>query len=80
VLKYMTKSGFKVLGALDTVAAELNSTPAAVALAWIAAQPGITAPIASATSVEQIDNLAAAGELKLTWGALAKLNAASAGL
>ena len=76
--KYLNEAGFKVLAALDEVAAEHGSNPAAVALAWLAAQPGITAPIVSATTIQQLDNIAAAAELKLDQTAMAKLNAASA--
>jgi aryl-alcohol dehydrogenase-like predicted oxidoreductase len=76
--KYLNDAGFKVLAALDAVAAEVNSTQAAVALAWLAAQPGITAPIVSATTAEQMDDIVAAAELKLDDAAMATLNAASA--
>jgi aryl-alcohol dehydrogenase-like predicted oxidoreductase len=76
--KYLNEAGFRVLGALDSVAAEFGTKPATVALAWLAAQPGITAPIVSATTIEQMDNIAAAADLKLDDTSLAKLNAASA--
>ncbi len=48
--------GAAVLAALDAVAEETGATPAQVALAWLMAQPGVTAPIASATSVKQLSN------------------------
>lgn len=54
---YLNGRGFFMLEALDEVAAETGATPAQVALAWVAAQPGITAPIASATSRAQLDEL-----------------------
>jgi aryl-alcohol dehydrogenase-like predicted oxidoreductase len=76
--KYLNTRGFAVLDALDAVAGEYQSTPASVALAWLMAQPGIAAPIASATNEKQLADLAAAGELKLTRAAIEKLSAASA--
>jgi aryl-alcohol dehydrogenase-like predicted oxidoreductase len=77
VKKYLNERGLKVLTALDQIAAGHSSTPAAVALAWLAAQPGITAPIASATSDAQVDDLAAAVKLVLSPAAVAALTAAS---
>jgi aryl-alcohol dehydrogenase-like predicted oxidoreductase len=65
VRAYLTERGFRILAALDRVAARYEVEPASIALAWIMAQPGITAPIASATSVEQLKSLAAATRLKL---------------
>ena len=58
--------GGKVLAAMDEVAEETGATLAQIALAWLAAQPGVTAPIASATSVEQLDELIGAWELELS--------------
>jgi aryl-alcohol dehydrogenase-like predicted oxidoreductase len=78
VKKYLNDRGFKVLEALDGVAKESSSTPARVALAWVLAQPGIAAPIASATTLSQLEDLFAATRLKLTPAQLAKLDAASA--
>ena len=75
--KYMEGKGPKVLAALDLVAAETGSTPAQVALAWLAAQPGVTAPIASATSVEQLEELLKAMDLELTDDQVARLSAAA---
>jgi aryl-alcohol dehydrogenase-like predicted oxidoreductase len=72
--KYLNERGLKVLQALDEVAAAYKSTPASVALAWLIAQPGITAPIASATNEKQLVDLAAAGDLKLDKAALEKLS------
>ena len=77
VEKYLNDSGFGVVRALDAVAKELNSTSARVALAWLIAKPGITAPIASATSLDQLKDLAEATRLRLPPAAMAKLNAVS---
>lgn len=78
VAKYFDERGTRILAALDEVAAETHSQPASVALAWIAQRPGVTAPIASATSARQLDTLIAAGNLKLTTNQMALLNDASA--
>lgn len=77
VEKYVNERGFKVLGALDRVAAELKATPAQVALAWLAAQPAVAAPIASATSVRQVEELLGSMRLDLNAQQLALLDAAS---
>jgi aryl-alcohol dehydrogenase-like predicted oxidoreductase len=77
VEKYLNDRGFAVLEALDAVAADLHSTPARVALAWLIAKPAITAPIASATSLEQLNDLAEATRLKLPPDAIARLDRAS---
>jgi aryl-alcohol dehydrogenase-like predicted oxidoreductase len=69
--------GQAVLDALRDVAQEYKSTPAAVALAWLIAQPGITAPIASATNSAQLDALIAATNLTLDAASLRKLSDAS---
>jgi aryl-alcohol dehydrogenase-like predicted oxidoreductase len=66
VEKHMTGRGFRILGALDAVAATHDAKPAEVALAWLIAREGVTAPIASATSVEQVDSLIRASQLELT--------------
>lgn len=63
---YMTPRGFRILDALDAVAARHGANPAQVALAWVAAQPGLTGPIASATTVGQVADLVAAAKLDLT--------------
>jgi aryl-alcohol dehydrogenase-like predicted oxidoreductase len=70
--------GLKILDALDAVSAELGARPAEVALAWLAAQPAITAPIASATSLDQLEDLVAAASLALPPEAMARLDEASA--
>ncbi|GGG37113.1 oxidoreductase [Caldovatus sediminis] len=77
--KYLTDRGRRVLAALDQVAARHGATPAQVALAWLLAKPGITAPIASATTPEQLAELAKAGSLALDAGSVAALDAASSG-
>ncbi|HXS36753.1 MAG TPA: aldo/keto reductase [Flavipsychrobacter sp.] len=77
VKKYMNTRGFNILRALDEVAKEYNSTLASVSLAWIIAQPHITAPIASATSVDQLQDLVKATQLKLDKTAINKLTQAS---
>jgi aryl-alcohol dehydrogenase-like predicted oxidoreductase len=75
--KYFNAFGLGVLTAIDNVAAEAGATPAQVALAWLAAQPAVAAPIASATSVAQVEELLGAMRLKLTAVQLAALDRAS---
>jgi aryl-alcohol dehydrogenase-like predicted oxidoreductase len=77
VEKYMNPRGFRILDALDTVAKGHGAKPAEVALAWLIAREGVTAPIASATTVEQVDSLVRAAQLELSPGDLDSLNAAS---
>ncbi|MDZ7862757.1 aldo/keto reductase [Acidovorax sp.] len=76
--KYLNERGLRILAALDTVAARLGATPGQVAVAWQIVQPGITAPIASATSLAQLQDLVKASQLALDAEALATLGAASA--
>lgn len=64
--QYLDDKGLRILGALDKVAAETGATPAEVALAWLVAQEGVSAPIASATSVEQVESLARGVRLELS--------------
>ncbi len=64
--RYMNEKGEAILAALDQVAKANDATPAEVSLAWLVAQPGVTAPIASATSVEQVRSLAKGVRLKLS--------------
>jgi aryl-alcohol dehydrogenase-like predicted oxidoreductase len=78
VKKYLNPRGFRIVEALDEVANELQVKPAQLALAWLLAQPGITAPIASATSIEQLHDLIRATELHLDAQALQRLDQASA--
>ncbi|WP_030673939.1 aldo/keto reductase [Streptomyces rimosus] len=73
-----TDRGRKVLAALDTVAAAHQAEHATVALAWLAAQPTVTAPIASARTVDQLAALTALSDLRLTTDELTLLNEASA--
>jgi aryl-alcohol dehydrogenase-like predicted oxidoreductase len=72
----LLESGAPVLAALDAVAGETGASLAQIALAWLMAQPGVTAPIASATSVEQLRDLLPAMTLELTSDQLARLSAA----
>ncbi|OZI50333.1 aldo/keto reductase [Bordetella genomosp. 5] len=78
VEKYLDARGLRILKALDEVAENSGARPAQVALAWQLAQPGITAPIASATSIAQLDELVGAAHLKLSRDDLVRLSAASA--
>lgn len=74
---YLDGNGPRVLAAIDAVAAELGVTPAQVALAWTAAQPSVTAPLASATSVAQLEELLGSLSLRLSEDQLARLDQAS---
>jgi aryl-alcohol dehydrogenase-like predicted oxidoreductase len=76
--KYLEGKGPKVVAALDQVAAETKTTPTQVALAWLIARPSITAPIASASKPEQLDDLIKAATLKLSPAQVAALDSASA--
>jgi aryl-alcohol dehydrogenase-like predicted oxidoreductase len=76
--KYLNDRGFRILAALDTVAARMGVKQAQIAIAWLVAQPDVTAPIASATSVQQVEELIAAVRLSLDDESLAILNNASA--
>jgi aryl-alcohol dehydrogenase-like predicted oxidoreductase len=78
VTKYFDERGLRILKALKDVANDKSAAQASVALAWLLAQPTITAPIASATSVEQLQDLFAAVDLKLTPAQLQQLTDASA--
>ena len=66
VEKYMNERGFRILGALDAIAKERGAKPAEVALAWLIGREGVTAPIASATTMEQVDGLVRATQLDLS--------------
>lgn len=76
--KYLVPHGLKILTALDAVSERLNSTPAAVSLAWLMARPHIVAPIASSTSISQLNELMSAAELHLSKADMAQLDEASA--
>lgn len=78
VRKYLDARGLNILDALDRVAASHQATPAQIALAWLIARPGLTAPIASATSVEQLHELLDAVKLTLAPDEVALLDKASA--
>jgi aryl-alcohol dehydrogenase-like predicted oxidoreductase len=78
VKKFLNPHGLQVLAALDAVAASHHATPAQVALAWLIARPGLTAPIVSATSVEQLRELLGATSLQLSHDEIAQLDLASA--
>jgi aryl-alcohol dehydrogenase-like predicted oxidoreductase len=78
VKKYLNERGFRILKALDEVAAQYNSTPARVALAWLIARPSMAAPIASATNLGQLKDLIEATKLPLDQGSIEILNRASA--
>ena len=77
VKKYLNARGFAIIDALDKVAQEHNMTSAQVALSWLIAQPSITAPIASATNLEQLNELIEAATIELTPSAIDLLNQAS---
>ncbi|MBB6270524.1 aryl-alcohol dehydrogenase-like predicted oxidoreductase [Pedobacter cryoconitis] len=78
VERYMTNRGFKILNALDEVSSKFKTNPAAVSIAWLLANPAITAPIASATNIGQLDDLIRATQLTLDQASVDLLNAASA--
>jgi aryl-alcohol dehydrogenase-like predicted oxidoreductase len=78
VEKFLNPRGLKILAALDDIAKRRRGSLAAVALAWQIARPSITAPIASATTVEQLNELVAATRLHLDSSDMEQLNAASA--
>ncbi len=78
VAKYLNERGMRILAALDRAAAKLASSPAQIAIAWLIARPGITAPIASATSLEHLEDLFAAARLRLDAATIADLDRASA--
>ncbi len=78
VKKYLDERGFRILAALDQVAEKHHSTPGKVAIAWLIARPSITAPIASATSVEQLNDLVDAANLTLDRASIETLDHASA--
>ena len=78
VKRYLDARGLAILAALDEVSAGHSATPAQVALAWVMAQPGLTGPIASATSVSQLEELMGSARLKLSTDDLKRLDAVSA--
>ena len=78
VARYLNDRGLRVLSALDAVAAQHRATPGQVALAWQMGRPGITAPIASATSLLQLRELIGAAQLRLSAQDVAAIDEASA--
>lgn len=76
--QYLNERGMKILEALDAVAGRIGAKPAQIALAWLAARPGVTAPIASATNLVQLEEILRAATLKLDADAVALLDRASA--
>ena len=78
VRKYLDARGLRILAALDEVAQRHGATPAQVALAWLIARPGVTAPIASATSARQLQEILAAVRIQLAVEDIAQLDQASA--
>ena len=76
--RYFNDAGWKVLDAVRAVAVELDTTPLAVSLAWLLAQPGMTAPIVGANTVEQLQGSVAALDVDLTAAQMETLNNASA--
>ncbi|PVD50601.1 alcohol dehydrogenase [Terrimonas sp.] len=77
IKKYLDERGLRILKALDEISAKYNTTPASIALAWLMAQPTIAAPIASATSAEQLKALINAVNIVLDNDAISVLNTAS---
>ncbi|EUC00570.1 NADP-dependent oxidoreductase domain containing protein [Rhizobium sp. CF080] len=77
-LGYLNDKGLRILAALDEVSVETNAEPASIALAWLIQTRGVTAPIASATSVGQLDAIIAAGNLALSADQMKLLNEAGA--
>ena len=75
---YLNERGLRILDALDTVARHVGAQPSEVAVAWVMRQPGVAAPIASATSLAQLQSLIRAAQLQLDDTAMATLNQASA--
>ncbi len=76
--KYLNPRGLRILTALDDIAGKHGASASRVALAWLIARPGITAPIVSATSVEQLKDVLAAAQVRLSAEDVAQLDAASA--
>jgi aryl-alcohol dehydrogenase-like predicted oxidoreductase len=76
VKKYLNDRGFQILKALDDVASNYDTSPASVAIAWVMARPGITAPIASATSIKQLKDIIASTELTLSTNDIELLDSA----
>lgn len=78
VKEYLDERGMKILEALDEASKQYDSTPAQIAIAWLITRESISAPIASATNLEQLSDLIEATKLELDAAAIEKLNRASA--
>ena len=76
--KFLNPRGMKILDALDAVARHSGAAPAQIALAWLMARPGVTAPIASATNLDQLREILGAAEMRLDENAMNALDHASA--
>lgn len=76
--QYMNRAGLRVLQALDAVATEHDSPPATIALAWLLSKPNVVAPVVSASAVDQVFDLVAAVDVRLTRSQLTSLDRASA--
>jgi len=74
---YLNERGFRILHTLDEIAKQYNSTPSSVAVAWLMARPGVAAPIASATSLSQLQELLNTTELNLSKETIVQLNKVS---
>jgi aryl-alcohol dehydrogenase-like predicted oxidoreductase len=74
VAKYLNDRGFKILGAIDQIAKQYHATPAKVSLAWLLARPSITAPIVSATNLDQLKDIISSTELSLDRDSIEFLN------
>ncbi|MFV0304530.1 MAG: aldo/keto reductase [Moheibacter sp.] len=77
VEKFLDERGLRILQVLDKISAEYKTTPAVIALAWLLHRPSITAPIASATSLSQLEAIVQAPHIKLNDSAIIRLNEAS---
>jgi aryl-alcohol dehydrogenase-like predicted oxidoreductase len=77
VAKYLNEAGFKVLAALDAVAARHKAKPGQITLAWLIARPSVTAPIVSATNMDQLADLVGVPDIKLNAADIAEIDAAS---
>jgi aryl-alcohol dehydrogenase-like predicted oxidoreductase len=77
IKKYLNDRGFRILHALDEVSKKYNTNQAAIAIAWVLSRPGITAPISSATTIEQLHELIKATEIHLDKESMDLLNKAS---
>jgi len=78
VEKYLNDKGFGIISALDEVAEKHNAKPGQVAMAWLIARPSVCAPIASATNLEQLEELVKSVDISLEADDIAKIDAASA--